>query len=74
MWFILNSNRSDFADMITARKILAMVTADSAYQNIMKNKDKKTAWVEHDATFQCVMIDFLAYHTNLFKQFSYNPS
>ena len=40
----------------------------------MKNNDKKTARIEHDAALQCVMIDLLSDHTELFKQFSDNPS
>lgn len=40
----------------------------------MKNNDKKTARIKHDAALQCVMIDLLSDHTELFKQFSDNPS
>jgi len=40
----------------------------------MKNNDKKTARIEHDAALQRVMIDLLSDHTELFKQFSDNPS
>ena len=36
--------------------------------------DRKTACIEHDAALQRVMIDLLADHTELFKQFSDNPS
>lgn len=36
--------------------------------------DRKTARIEHDAALQRVMIDLLADHTELFKQFSDNPS
>lgn len=59
---------------IIAEEIPAKVAADSAYQNAMKNNDKKTARIEHDAALQRVMIDLLADHTELFKQFSDNPS
>jgi type I restriction enzyme, R subunit len=51
-----------------------LVVADAAYQNAMKNNDKKTARIEHDAALQRVMIDLLFDHTELFKQFSDNPS
>ena len=50
------------------------MAADAAYQNAMKNNDKKTARIEHDAALQRVMIDLLSDHTELFKQFSDNPS
>ncbi|MCP5418752.1 MAG: type I restriction endonuclease subunit R [Chromatiaceae bacterium] len=59
---------------VIAEEIPAKVAADSAYQNAMKNNDKKTARIEHDAALQRVMIDLLADHTELFKQFSDNPS
>ncbi len=39
-----------------------------------KNNDKNTARIEHDAALQRVMIDLLADHTELFKQFSDNQS
>ena len=40
----------------------------------MKNIDKKTARIEHIAVMQWVRIGLLAYQTELFKQFSNNPS
>jgi hypothetical protein len=49
------------------------IQTDAAYQNAMKNNDKKTARIEHDAALQRVMIDLLSDHTELFKQFSDNP-
>ena len=59
---------------VIAEEIPVKVAADAAYQNAMKNNDKKTARIEHDAALQRVMIDLLADHTELFKQFSDNPS
>lgn len=59
---------------VIAEEIPAKVAADAAYQNAMKNNDKKTARIEHDAALQQVMIDLLTDHTELFKQFSDNPS
>lgn len=59
---------------IIADEIPAKVGADVAYRNAMKNNDKKTARIEHDAALQRVMIELLADHTELFKQFSDNPS
>ena len=59
---------------VIAEDIPAKVAADAAYQNAMKNNDKKTARIEHDAALQRVMIDLLSDHTELFKQFSDNPS
>ena len=59
---------------VIAEEIPAKVAADAAYQNAMKNNDKKTARIEHDAALQRVMVDLLTDHTELFKQFSDNPS
>ncbi len=59
---------------IIAEEIPVKVAADTAYQNAMKNNDKKTARIEHDAALQRVMIDLLSDQTELFKQFSDNPS
>lgn len=59
---------------VIAQEIPAKVAADAAYQNAMRNNDKKTARIEHDAALQRVMIDLLSDHTELFKQFSDNPS
>ena len=64
----------DKVSKIIAEEIPAKVAADAAYQNAMKNNDKKTARIEHDAALQRVMIDLLADNTELFKQFSDNPS
>ncbi|MDO3376542.1 type I restriction endonuclease subunit R [Geoalkalibacter halelectricus] len=59
---------------VIAEEIPAKVATDAAYRNAMKNNDKKTARIEHDAALQRVMIDLLSDHTELFKQFSDNPS
>ena len=59
--------------MIT-REIPAKVAADEVYQNAMKSNDRKTARLEHDEALQRVMIDLLTDHTELYKQFSDNPS
>ena len=40
----------------------------------MKNSDKQNARIEHDKALQRVIIDLLSDHTELFKQFSDNPS
>ena len=50
------------------------MAADKAYQNAMKNSDKQNARIEHDKALQRVLIGLLSDHTELFKQFSDNPS
>jgi hypothetical protein len=64
------------ADMILqviAEEIPAKVAADRAYQNAMKYSDKQNARIEHDKALQRVLVELLADHTELFKQFSDNP-
>ncbi len=56
-----------------AEEIPARVAADTAYQNAMKNSDKQNARSEHDRALQRMIVDLLADHTELFKQFSDNP-
>lgn len=64
----------DRIEKVLTEEIPAKVSADTAYRNAMKNNDKKTARIEHDAALQRVMIGLLTDHTELFKQFSDNPS
>lgn len=59
---------------VITEEIPARVTADKAYQNARKNSDKNAARLEHDKALARVMTDLLADHTELFKQFSDNPS
>ncbi|MBS0162587.1 MAG: hypothetical protein JSS48_08455 [Nitrospira sp.] len=40
----------------------------------MKNSDKQNARIEHDKALQRVIVELLSDHTELFKQFSDNPS
>ena len=56
------------------RKYPRKVAADAAYQNAMKNSDKQNARIEHDKALGRVMVELIADHTELFKQFSDNPS
>jgi type I restriction enzyme R subunit len=57
-----------------AEEIPSKVAADIAYQNAMKNSDKHNARIEHDRALGRVMVELVADHTELFKQFSDNPS
>ena len=59
--------------MIT-EEIPNKVAADMAYQNAIKNSDKHNARIEHDRALGRVMVELIADHTELFKQFSDNPS
>ena len=69
----------DWKDADKVRKVIAeeipfKVAADTAYQNAMKNNDKKTARLEHDVALRRIMRDMLSDHTELYRQFSDNPS
>jgi len=69
----------DWKDADKIRKVIAEeipdeVAADSAYQNAMKNSDKQNARIEHDKALASVMVKLFTDHTELYKQFSDNPS
>jgi type I restriction enzyme, R subunit len=59
---------------VISEEIPAKVSADKAYQNAMKHSDRQNARIEHDKALQRVVTDLLAHDTELFKQFSDNPS
>ncbi|WP_337175416.1 type I restriction endonuclease subunit R [Paludisphaera sp.] len=59
---------------VISQEIPAKVAADKAYQNAIKNSDKQNARIEHDNALQRIMLDLIADHTELFKQFSDNPA
>lgn len=59
---------------VISEEIPEKVATNIAYQNAMKFSDKQNARIEHDNALQRVMIDLLSDHTELFKQFSDNPS
>jgi len=63
----------DKIEKVITEEIPAKVAADQRYQNAMKNNDKKTARVEHDAALKRAVTSLVADHTELFKQFVDNP-
>jgi type I restriction enzyme R subunit len=68
----------DWKDADKIRKVISeelpgKVAADRAYQNAMKNSDRQNARIEHDKALQRAILELLADHTELFKQFSDNP-
>jgi type I restriction enzyme R subunit len=65
---------ADKVRTVITEEIPAKVAADKAYQNARKNSDKPAARLEHDKALARVMTELLADHTELFKQFSDNPS
>ncbi|MBF0135829.1 MAG: type I restriction endonuclease subunit R [Magnetococcales bacterium] len=59
---------------VIAEELPAKVSSDKAYQNAMRNSDRQNARIEHDKALEQAVIDLLSDHTELFKQFSDNPS
>ena len=59
---------------LITEEIPARVSADTAYQNAIKNSDKQNARIEHDKALVRVMTALLKDDTELFKQFSDNDS
>lgn len=64
----------DKISQVIAEEIPGKVAADSAYQNAMKNSGQQNARIEHDRALSRIMVELIADHTELFKQFSDNPS
>ena len=51
-----------------------MLAGNSAYRNAQQNSDKQNARIEHDKALLRVMTAVMKDDTELFKQFSDNPS
>ena len=69
----------DWKDEDRIRKIIteelpAMVSKDKAYQNAMKNNDRKTARIEHGAALGRAALSILQDPTEFYKQYSDSPS
>ena len=67
----------DWKDEDKIRKVIteeipARVAQDKAYQNAQANSDKQNAKLEHDKALKRVVLDLLADHTELFRQYSDN--
>ena len=65
---------ADKIGKVIAEELPTKVAANKAYQNAMQNSDKQNARIEHDKALELAVIDLLSDHTELFKQFSDNPS
>ena len=59
---------------VISEELPSKVAADKAYQNAVANSDRENARIEHDRALQQAVIELLSDHTELFKQFSENPS
>ncbi|NOV30722.1 type I restriction endonuclease subunit R [Methylomonas sp. ZR1] len=59
---------------VITEEIPNRVSQDKAYQNAVQHSDKQNARLEHDKALNRVILELLADHTELFKQFSDNPN
>ncbi|SAL84077.1 type I restriction-modification system endonuclease [Caballeronia arvi] len=59
---------------VIAEDIPVSVAQDKAYQNAQANSDRQNARLEHDKALNRVMLELVSDYTELFKQFSDNPS
>lgn len=64
---------SKIRNLIT-KEIPERVAQDKAYQNAQANSDRQNAKLEHDRALNRVVLELLADHTELFKQFSDNQN
>ena len=69
-----SSNRPRPAAAAVAVRQRSRVAQDKAYQNAQANSDKQNAKLEHDKALNRVVLELISDHTELFKQFSDNPS
>jgi type I restriction enzyme R subunit len=65
---------TDRVQRLITEEIPKKVAADTAYQNARKNSDRQAARIEHDNALRRVMVSLLQDDTQLFKEFSDNPS
>ena len=63
----------DKISRVIAEEIPAKVSAKKGYQNAMRNNDRQTARIEHDAALLSVIMDLMHDHAELVKQFVDNP-
>jgi type I restriction enzyme R subunit len=68
----------DWKDEDRIRKVISeeiplRVAQDRAYRNAQASSDRLNARLEHDRALQRVVLELLADHTELYKQFSDNP-
>ncbi|SAL70950.1 type I restriction-modification system endonuclease [Caballeronia cordobensis] len=59
---------------VIAEEIPVSVAQDKAYLNAQANSDRQNAKLEHDKALNRVMLELLSDYTELFKQYSDNPS
>jgi len=64
----------DRIEQIVSEEIPAKAAADKAYRNAIKNSDRQNPRIEHDKALERAVLELVVDDTELFKQFSDNPS
>ena len=64
----------DKIEKVITEELPAKVAGNQAYKNAIANSDKQNARIEHDKALEKAMVEMVADHTELFKQFSDNES
>ena len=64
----------DKIERVISEELPSKVAADRAYRHAVANSDRENARIEHDRALERAVIELLSDHTELFKQFSDNPS
>ena len=64
----------DKIEKVLAEELPRKVAENKAYQNAIANSDQQNARIEHDIALQTVIMDYMADHVELYKQYSDNDS
>ena len=64
----------DKIEKVLAEELPKKVAENKAYRNAIANSDQQNARVEHDFALEAVIMDYVADHVELYKQFSDNDS
>ena len=64
----------DKIEKVIAEELPRKVAENNAYRNAMANSDQQNARVEHDFALEAAIMDYMADHVELFKQYSDNDS
>lgn len=65
---------ADKINKLISEELPGKILEDKAYQNAMKNSDKQNARIEHDNALKRIIVELMADHLELFKQYSDNNS
>jgi type I restriction enzyme R subunit len=72
-WGNIDWEDKDRIMRVISEELPEKVNADEAYSNAKRNSDKQNARIEHDKALGRAILELMADHTELFKQFTDNP-